>query len=158
MFTIIHAFSCLAFIIFAAIWFKSFLTNHRKSALGCGVAAMLSLFCMVSYYLPFHIRLDPDEIVLISFEERSDLVVDVSLDPEGFDRLNTQVQALDFRRPVSSDLRIDDASQNDSICLSNQDRNIYMILPSDSDNGYAVLNREAIAPLTDSLLQTVLSF
>ena len=31
---------------------------------------MLSLFCMVSYYLPFHIRLNPDELVLISFEER----------------------------------------------------------------------------------------
>lgn len=158
MFTIIHAFSLLAFILFAVISLKLLLRKHRTSALGCGVAAMLSLFCMVSYYLPFHICLDPDEIVFISFEERSDLVVDVSLDPEGFERLNTQVQALDFRRPVSSDSRIDDASQNDSICLSNQGRNIYIILPSDPNNGYAVLDREAIAPLTDRFLQTILSF
>ena len=158
MFAMIHGFSILAAIVSLALSVRLFFAKKRKLACRWGAAAILSLICFALYYIPFHIRLDADRVVLMAFDAGPHLVVDSQDKPEKFHHLDLQLQALAFKRPFLYDARIYDAFRKDTVTVTNNDKTIYVIFPSNTTGGYAVLNQEAVAPVTDEFIQYIALF
>lgn len=155
MLNMIHAFSILIAVIafVAAAWL--FFQRHHKSACVWALISICAFACFALYYVPFHIRLDSNDIILISFESGSHLVIDNSLEPSEFSNMDERLGALDFKRPFISDARIQDAFQRDTVTVTNGNTNIFIIFPSNESNGYAVLNQEAVADITDEFIQYI---
>lgn len=158
MLRILNTLSLLIFLI-AAVWsVRSFLDRAQRAAWGWAAAALLSLMAFGAYYLPFHIRFDPDDLILISPADGPHQAISCDREPDLFSQIAAPCEALAFRRSFFPDARLPDAFQRDDITLSNHGRDFYIVLPAGGAPGYVVLNDEASAPLTADLLQVLEPF
>ena len=155
MLRILNTLSLLIFLI-AAVWsVRLFLGRARRAACGWAAAAMAALIVCGAYYLPFHIRFDPDDLILVSPADGPHQMIDGHRDPDVFAQIAAPCETLAFRRPFFPDARLSDAFQRDDITLSNHGRDLYIVLPAGGAPGYVVLNDEASAPLAADLLQVL---
>lgn len=153
LFKILHDFSLLIAIITLIIFVKLLFEKKWNFAFRWGIITILTLCFFFLYFVPFHIHLDSENVILISFESGPHYVIDAQLDPSEFQKIDNKLSSLDFKRPFVSDSRIYDAFQNDTVTITNHNMHIYIIFPSDTKTGYVVLNQDAVANITDDLIQ-----
>lgn len=155
MFDVLHIWSIILAIPALAVTIWLLVTHKRKAACGWGVVTLLLLTGFALYYVPFQVRLDTDSLVLVSYEGGPHLVINNSVSPDDFSAMDRQLEGLTFRRPFLPDERLSDAFRRDTVTVNNDDRNIFVVFPSDGESGYAVLDDEAIAEVTAEFVQSL---
>ena len=153
MSNVIHIWSIILAVPAFAVTIWLLVTHKRKAACGWGVVTLLLLAAFALYYVPFQVRLDTDSLVLVSYQDGSHLVINNSVSPDNFSEMGRQLEGLTFRRPFLPDERLSDAFRRDIVTVNNAERNIFVVFPSDGARGYAVLNNEAIAEVTEEFIQ-----
>lgn len=153
MSNVIHIWSIVLAVPALGVTIWLLVTHKPKAACGWGAVTLLLLAGFALYYVPFQVRLDTDSLVLVSFEDGPHLVINNSVSPDDFSAMDRQLEGLTFRRPFLPDDRLSDAFRRDTVTVNNDDRNIFVVFPSDGERGYAVLNDEAIAEVTEEFVQ-----
>lgn len=153
MSNVIHIWSIVLAVPALAVTIWLLVTHKRKAACGWGVVTLLLLAAFALYYVPFQVRLDTDSLVLVSYQDGPHLVINNSVSPDDFSEMDRQLEGLTFRRPFLPDERLSDAFRRDTVTVNNADRNIFVVFPSDGARGYAVLDDEAIAEVTEEFIQ-----
>lgn len=155
MFDVLHIWSIVLAVPAVAVTIWLLVTHKRKAACGWGVVTLLLLTGFALYYVPFQVRLDTDSLVLVSYERGPHLVINNSVSPDDFSEMDRQLEGLTFRQPFIPDDRLSDAFRRDTVTINNGDRNIFVIFPSDGERGYAVLDDEAIAEVSEEFIQSL---
>ena len=155
MSNVIHIWSIVLAVPALAVTIWLLVTHKREGACGWGVVILLLLAAFALYYVPFQVRLDTDSLVLVYFEDGPHLVINNSVSPDDFSEMDRQLEGLTSRPPFLPDERLSDAFRRDAVTVNNADRNIFVVFPSDGARGYAVLDDEAIAEVTEEFIQSL---